>query len=95
MSYTDEWWDVVPDLVGEVVTPEERADDLMAKIADYFQAGTRLVWLVYPRLQLVYAYESLTQARILSASDELDGGAVLPGFRLSVAALFPEMAPPA
>jgi Uma2 family endonuclease len=90
MSYTDEWWDVVPDLVGEVVTQEERAADLMDKIADYFRAGVRLVWLVYPRLQLVYVYHSLTQAHILSASDELDGGVVLPSFRVSVAALFPK-----
>jgi Uma2 family endonuclease len=90
MSYTDEWWDVIPDLVGEVVTQDERAAELMDKISDYFRAGVRIVWLVYPRLQLVYVYDSLTQGRILSASDELDGGAVLPGLRIPVAALFPK-----
>ena len=95
MSLTDEWWDVTPDLVAEVVTLEERADDLMDKIADYFEAGVRLVWVLYPWLPVVYVYESLTRVRGLTAADELDGGAVLPGFRTPVAALFPEAAPPA
>ena len=94
MSLTDEWWDVTPDLVAEVVTLEERADDLMDKIADYFEAGVRLIWVLHPWLPVVYVYESLTRVRGLTAADELDGGAVLPGFRTPVAALFPEAAPP-
>ena len=95
MSYTDEWWDVVPDLVGEVVTQEERAEELKAKVFDYFQAGVKLVWIIYPRLQLVDVYESLTKISGLTSSDTLDGGNVLPGLRFPVAALFPETVPPA
>jgi Uma2 family endonuclease len=93
MSLTDEWWDVVPDLVAEVISLEERADYLIDKIADYFQAGVRRVWVIYPWLPLIHVYESLTKVRGLTAADELDGGAVLPGFRTAVAALFPEAAP--
>jgi len=89
MSYTDEWWDVVPDLVGEVVTQEGRAEELKQKVSDYFQAGVELVWVIYPRLQLVDVYDSLTNIRGLSAADTLDGGNVLSGFRIPVAGLFP------
>jgi len=86
-------WDVAPDLAVEVVSPTDLVEELFDKVAEYFQAGVRLVWLVYPRLRLVQVYESLTQARGLSAADELDGGAVLPGFRTPVVALFPEATP--
>ena len=55
---------------------------------EYFRAGVRLVWVIYPDLNQVYVYESPSKVRILHQSDELDGGTVLPGFRLKVAALF-------
>jgi len=82
------------DLAVEVVSPTDRAEDVMEKVLEYFQAGVELVWIIYPRLQLVYVYESLIKVRGLTAADTLDGGNVLPGFRTPVAALFPETAPP-
>jgi Uma2 family endonuclease len=93
MSLTQNPWDVVPDLAVEVISPSDLVYDLIQKIAEYFEAGVRLVWVVYPPQRLVYVYESLTRARILTVADELEGGAVLPGFRLPVANLFPEVAP--
>jgi Uma2 family endonuclease len=93
MTLTDNAWDVVPDLAVEVISPTDLVYELMQKIAEYFQAGVRLVWVVFPPQRLVYVYESLTQVRVLTQTDELDGGAVLPGFRLPLANLFPAVAP--
>lgn len=87
-------WDVAPDLAVEVVSPTDLADDLKEKVVEYFQAGVRQVWVVYPRVRLVEVYESTTRLHVLTSADELDGGTVLPGFRTPVAALFPEAAPP-
>ena len=81
-------WDVVPDLAVEVVSSSNFADEIVDKVAEYFRAGTRLVWVLYPSQDLIYAYESPKSVRILAAGDDLDGGAVLPGFRMPVAALF-------
>jgi len=81
-------WDVVPDLAVEVVSMSNFADEIVDKVAEYFRAGTRLVWVLYPSQDLVYAYDSPESVRILSAGDELGGGAVLPGFRMPVASLF-------
>jgi Uma2 family endonuclease len=89
----DNAWEVAPDLAVEVVSPTDRAEDVMEKVVDYFQAGVELVWIIYPRLQMVYVYESLIKVRGLTPADTLDGGAVLPGFRTSIAALFPEAVP--
>ncbi len=86
-------WDVVPDLAVEIVSPTDRVEELFEKIAEYFEAGVSLVWVLFPNLQMVQVYESLTRVHGLTAADELDGGAVLPGFRTSVAGLFPEAGP--
>ena len=88
----DNAWDVVPDLAIEVVSPTDFAEDLLTKLDEYFRAGVSLVWVVYPSLRLIHVYESMTRIRVATATDELDGGAVLPGFRVAVAALFPEAA---
>jgi Uma2 family endonuclease len=81
-------WDVIPDLAVEFTSPTDLIRDLMDKIEEYFRAGVRQVWVIYPRHRKVYAYESPTSVRILSEGDELDGGVVLPGFRLSLSDLF-------
>jgi Uma2 family endonuclease len=83
-------WDVVPDLAVEVVSPSNTAAAVLVKVRDYFQAGVRLVWVVYPAEREVYAYESPTIIRVLQPGDDLDGGDVLPGFRLPLATLFEE-----
>ena len=83
-------WDVVPNLGVEIVSPSDDASELLDKIAEYFEAGMELVWVVYPHQSLVYVYESLTEVHGLTRSEVLDGGKVLPGFRLPLQELFPE-----
>jgi Uma2 family endonuclease len=81
-------WDVVPDLAVEITSPTDMIDDLMDKLEEYFRAGVRLAWVIYPKHRKVYVYDSPTSVRILQVGDELDGGAVLPGFRMTLATLF-------
>ena len=65
------------------------------KLEEYFQVGVRQVWVVYPVHAKIYVYSSTTSVRILAPGDELDGGDVLPGFRLSVTDLFNKAGEPA
>jgi Uma2 family endonuclease len=85
-------WHVVPDLAVEVVSPTEMVKDLLAKVREYFQVSVQLVWVVLPSEHHVYVYESPTRIRVLERSDDLDGAAVIPGFRLPVKTLFEEEA---
>ena len=87
---TDNAWDVVPNLNVEVVSPNDKADEVQEKVDEYFRAGVELVWVVYPPQSQIYVYQSPTQIRVLTVADELDGGNVLPGFRLRLAELFSE-----
>jgi Uma2 family endonuclease len=86
---SDNAWDIVPELMVEVVSPHDLVDEIMERLDEYWAAGTKLVWVVYPTQRLVHVYESPRQVRILGAADELDGGGVLPGLRIAIAALFP------
>jgi Uma2 family endonuclease len=81
-------WDVVPNIMGEAVSPTNTAEEIEVKMLEYFAAGVMLVWVIYPRQERIYVYESPTKVHILQMGDELDGGAVLPGFRVKLADLF-------
>jgi Uma2 family endonuclease len=80
--------EMVPELAIEVTSPTDRSEDQREKVAEYFRAGVRSVWVVYPRLQQVEVYESPTSIRVLSSDDTLFGDPVLPGFQLPLADLF-------
>jgi Uma2 family endonuclease len=84
----DKAWHVVPDLAVEVVSPTDGAEDLLEKIADYFLAGVRMVWVVYPRQRLVHIYDTWHSIRVLTSNDILAGEPVLPGFKLPLIELF-------
>jgi hypothetical protein len=45
---------------------------------------------VYSISSKVYVFESPTKVRILQVGDDLEGGSLLPGFRLPLAVLFEE-----
>jgi len=80
--------DVVPDLAVEVLSKSNRRKEMERKLDEYFQAGVRLVWYVDPRRRTVRAYTSRHEFTTLTTADELDGGDVLPGFKLSIADWF-------
>jgi Uma2 family endonuclease len=85
---------VLPDICVEVVSPNDLADEIETKINEYFEAGVRLVWIVYPRHERCYVHEPTRQVRCLTRDDSLDGGAVLPGFILPLSELFLQPPPP-
>ena len=83
------YWPFAPDLAVEVVSPSDRLADVHVKIAEYFAAGTRLVWLVEPETRMVHVYRSPQNVEVLGTGDDLQGADVLPGFLCPVQRLFP------
>jgi Uma2 family endonuclease len=80
--------DLVPDLAVEVTSPNDLADVQQQKIIEYFRAGVRLVWAIYPERRIVHVYEAQDKIRVVTESGILDGGIVLPGFQLPLDRLF-------
>jgi Uma2 family endonuclease len=79
---------VIPNLAVEVLSPSNTAKEMERKLRDYFFAGVELAWLIDPETQTAEAYTSPTDVRRIAKSGSLDGGAVLPGFRLPLKDLF-------
>ena len=84
--------DIVPDLAVEVVSPTDDWEDVIEKAYEYLRGGVRLVWVITPKHKQVYVYKSHDDVKILNATNELDGGDVLPGFSVNVGSLFPPIA---
>jgi Uma2 family endonuclease len=62
--------------------------EMQLKLREYFSVGVRLVWFIEPATQTATVYTSRTKKTQLGPADVLQGGTVLPGFRLPLATLF-------
>jgi Uma2 family endonuclease len=79
---------MAPDLAVEIVSPSNRASAIREKSREYLIAGARLVWIVDPARLTVSVWLPRTEVQVLGTDEVLDGGDVLPGFRLAVGRLF-------
>jgi Uma2 family endonuclease len=76
---------LAPDLVVEVVSPNDLAEDVQEKVTDYLTAGVRLVWVVYPTSRMAVEYRPGGVANWVPEQGELDGRDVVNGFRCKLA----------
>jgi Uma2 family endonuclease len=79
---------LVPNLAVEVLSEGNTREEMKRKLQDYFQAGVELVWVIQPKTQTAEVYTSPTDKRKVNKDQTLDGGDVLPGFRLPLKELF-------
>jgi Uma2 family endonuclease len=79
---------IAPDLAVEVISPNDLAEDIEQRIADFFSVGTRLFWVVYPAIRSVWVLRQDGSAARLTESQDLTGEDVVPGFTCRVADLF-------
>ena len=82
---------VVPDLVIEIVSKNDRAADLLLKVSQYLAAGVQAVWLLYPSTRLAYRYTaSRLEPEVRSAQDggKFEEPELLPGFALALTDIF-------
>lgn len=77
-----------PDLVAEVLSPNDKPHEIERKMTEYFASDTKLAWLVDPEAKTVALYRDARPGRVLGGSDVLDGEDVVPGFTLALTDLF-------
>jgi Uma2 family endonuclease len=80
--------ELAPDLAVEVLSPGDRPGETLAKVADWLNAGTRLVWVVDPGRRQLRVYRADGTEALLSGGDRLDGEQVVPDFSIDVADIF-------
>lgn len=78
---------VAPDLVIEVLSPHDRWNRVLAKVAEYLEAGVAVVGVLDPERRRLDLYQADAPVQVLMESDTLALPAILGDFRLAVGRL--------
>jgi Uma2 family endonuclease len=81
--------EVVPDIVWEVVSPDDNAIYTERKVREYLGVGIRLVWVVYPETRTVHVFRADGTVSVIEAGGAISGEDVCPGFELPLARILP------
>ena len=81
-----------PALSVEVLSPSNTRGEIARKLKEYFFAGVVLAWIIDPVKVKADIYTAPDAKTTIDASGVLDGGDVLPGFRVPLAKLFEQLA---
>ena len=79
---------LAPDLVVEIMSPDDRWSEVRKKLRDYFSIGVKLVWVIEADTRTVTAYRSMTDVREYTSDQFLKAEDILPGLSLLVQQIF-------
>jgi Uma2 family endonuclease len=87
------YWSVTPALIVEVLSPGNTTAEIDRKLDEFFTAGCKLAWVIDPRKKTAKVYTSAKKFKELDETGTLEGGKVLPGFKLKLTDLFASTQP--
>lgn len=79
---------LAPDLVAEIVSPDDRRGELLAKVGDWLDAGVKLVWVIDPVRKDAHVHRADGSLSVIDSDGALDGEDVLPGFSCPLSDVF-------
>jgi len=82
------YWPGAPDLVAEVVSPNDLYTEVSEKVAEWLKAGCGMVVVVNPRTEQVLVHAPGAEVKVLGVDDTLEGGGVVSGWQLPIEELF-------
>jgi Uma2 family endonuclease len=80
--------DGAPILAVEVLSPNDKHQDVTNAIEEYLDCGVKQVWIIDPYMETVAVHRSGHEPEHYTKSQTLPGGDDLPGFTCSVADIF-------
>jgi Uma2 family endonuclease len=80
--------EVAPELVIEVISPEDRWPRVLKKITEYFDSGVLVVCTVDPEVRMVQIHMDASSSMVLRNDDVFEVPSVLPGFSCRVSEFF-------
>ena len=86
---TNGWLGIVPDLIVEVLSPNDLAYEVDEKVEMFVKVGVPLIWIVNPVVRKVRIIRGVGPEATLRDGDTLSGEDVIPGFACPVASIFP------
>lgn len=82
------YWPGPPDLAIEIISPNDRYTEVYEKVDEWLEAGAGMVVVVNPRNRTATVRVAGMNPVILKEGDSLDGGEVVPGWRMAVSDIF-------
>src|SRR5205823_545178 len=82
------FFDGPPDLAVEVISFNDLASEISAKVEQWLAAGTVSVWVVDPKTRTVDVYRQGREVIRYREHDELRDEPTLPGFMLKISDIF-------
>lgn len=81
-------YEMAPDLAVEIISHGNTEKEMEKKLDEYFEAGVRLVWYIYPSTKSAHIYTSRSERKDIGEQGLLEGHDVLPGFAVRLGELF-------
>ena len=80
---------VIPEFVVEVISESDNINRVNRKINEYFTAGVKIVWHIFPELKEVYVYnEGGKTIKVCRDDDICSAETVIEGFAMTVNQIF-------
>lgn len=80
---------LAPDLVAEVLSPNDSSSEVEAKAQMWLNAGSQMVLVVDPENSSIRVYRDPSNIEVLHERDILDASDVVDGWKLNVGDVFP------
>jgi Uma2 family endonuclease len=84
----DTKWPMPPDLVMEVISPNDLYEKVYVKVMEYLAAEVKQVWLVSPEHHTITIYRSATNITAFARDGELVSEDLFPGFHCPLCEIF-------
>ena len=79
---------LAPDLVAEILSPDDRPGEVLEKVGEWLEAGVQIVWVIDPGRKVARVYRSDGSVTLVASDGGLDGERLLPGFSCALGELF-------
>jgi Uma2 family endonuclease len=87
----DGWLKIPPDFAAEVVSPNDKAEEVFAKAREWLGVGVRLLWVLSPASRTAFVFRPDGSAAWVGAGGTLSGEEIVPGFTCAVDDLFADV----
>jgi Uma2 family endonuclease len=78
----------VAEWVAEVISETDQINHVNKKLEEYFQAGVKVVWHIFPNIETVYVYTATDKVAICKGEKICSGAPAVSDFQISAAQLF-------
>lgn len=79
---------VLPSFVIEIISDTDGINRVNEKLLEYFEAGVKVVWHIFPKQQMVYVFTSLTNVTICREDMNCSAAPAIADFQMSAKDIF-------